>query len=98
MDVRYSFEGLLFEWDENKAARNLEKHGVSFESACEVFLDPLIRYTGTTDEDEATEAVIGELRNGHLLFVVHIIREEQQVIRLISARPATANERHEYEE
>jgi uncharacterized DUF497 family protein len=98
MDIRYSFEGLLFEWDQNKATQNLEKHGVSFESACEVFLDPLMRYTDTNDEDEATEAVIGEVRNGHLLFVVHIVKEEEEVIRLISARPATAREKHEYEE
>ena len=98
MDVRYSFGGLLFEWDRNKARTNLEKHGVLFEDACEVFTDPLMRYTDTNGEDEATEAVIGAVRKGDLLFVVHIVKEEQEVIRLISARPATARERHKYEE
>jgi hypothetical protein len=97
MDVRYCFEGLLFEWDQDKAVRNLEKHGVSFQSVCEVFLDPLMCYTNTNAEDATTEAVIGAVRNGRLLFVVHIVKEEEEIIRLISARPATARERHAYE-
>jgi uncharacterized protein len=64
MDVRHSFEGLLFEWNQNKATRNLEKHGVSFETACEVFLDPLMRFTATNDEDEATEAIRARFEAG----------------------------------
>jgi hypothetical protein len=97
MDVRYSFGGLLFEWDQDKARTNLEKHGVSFENACEVFTDPLLFYKDTNEEDGATQAVIGETRNEHLLFVVHIVKQ-QDVIRLISARPVTSHERREYEE
>ena len=97
MDVRYSFGGLFFEWDQNKARTNLEKHGVSFENACEVFTDPLLFYKDTDDEDGATHAVIGETLNERLLFVVHIAKQ-QEVIRLISARPVTPRERREYEE
>ena len=97
MDVRYSFKGLLFEWDQNKARTNFEKHGVSFENACEVFTDPLLLYKETHDEDGATQAIIGETLNEHLLFVVHILKQ-QEVIRLISARPVTLHERREYEE
>jgi len=97
MDVRYSFGGLLFEWDQNKARTNFEKHGVLFETACEVFTDPLLRYKNANDEEEATQAVIGETLNEHLLFVVHLVKEHE-VIRLISARPATPHERRKYEE
>jgi len=40
MDVLYRYEGLEFVWDVHKAAANIEKHGIRFEQACEVFLDP----------------------------------------------------------
>ena len=97
MNVRYSFGGLLFEWDQKKARTNLEKHGVSFENACEVFTDPLLLYKDTDDEEAATHAVIGETLNEQLLFVVHIVKQ-QEMIRVISARPVTPHERREYEE
>lgn len=93
MDVRYSFRGLLFEWDREKAQANLRKHGVSFENACEVFLDPLLRLTDAGD----AQVVVGETLDERLLFVVHIIKNEE-VIRIVSARPATSHERREYEE
>jgi hypothetical protein len=72
-------------------------HGVSFEAACEVFFDPLIRLRDAGDEDRATAAAIGETRDERLLLVVHLIRENE-VIRVISARTATAAERRDYEE
>jgi hypothetical protein len=40
MDIVYRLAGLEFEWDRNKAQSNVEKHGVTFEEAAEVFLDP----------------------------------------------------------
>ncbi|NJO43667.1 MAG: HAD-IC family P-type ATPase [Cyanobacteria bacterium RU_5_0] len=40
MDITYRLEGFEFEWDETKARSNVEKHGVTFEEAAEVFLDP----------------------------------------------------------
>ncbi len=40
MDVTYPLQGALFEWDENKAQTNIQKHGVTFEEAAEVFFDP----------------------------------------------------------
>jgi uncharacterized DUF497 family protein len=42
MDVTYQIQGQLFEWDAEKAAVNLRKHGISFERSCEVFFDPFI--------------------------------------------------------
>lgn len=97
MNVCFSLGGLLFEWDPIKAKRNREKHGVSFETACGVFLDPLVRYVETGDENDLTQAAIGETGDERLLFVVHIVKE-QESIRLISARPVTARERREYED
>jgi uncharacterized DUF497 family protein len=96
VDVRYSLRGLLFEWDGEKATKNLRKHGVSFEEACEVFLDPLVLVRDSGDADGVAQAVIGETRNERLLFVVHIIRQGE-VIRIVSARPVTSHERREYE-
>ena len=42
VDVRNSLRGLLFEWDSTKARTNVRKHGISFETACEIFFDPLL--------------------------------------------------------
>jgi hypothetical protein len=58
--VRCQFRGLLFAWDREKAKANLRKHGVSFERACEVFLDPLLRVRDAGDGDRLTQVVIGE--------------------------------------
>jgi uncharacterized DUF497 family protein len=43
VNVQHFYNGLLFEWDRDKARSNFKKHGVSFEEACEVFFDPLLR-------------------------------------------------------
>ena len=97
VDVLYRCEGLEFVWDVQKASINIAKHGVRFEQACEVFLDPLVRLLDAGVEDEARDALLGETEKRKLLFVVHIDREEQ-AIRIISARPATALERRDYED
>jgi len=97
MDVLYRYEGLEFVWDVHKAAANIEKHGVRFEQACEVFLDPLARLVDAGVEDEARDALLGEATQGKLLFVVHVERDND-AIRIISARPATAIERKNYED
>jgi uncharacterized DUF497 family protein len=96
VEIRHSWRGLLFEWDKDKAARNLKKHGVSFETACEVFFDPLVLLRDAGDEDTGALAAIGETSNERLLLVVHVLKEEER-IRVISARPVNAHERREYE-
>lgn len=98
VDVRYGLHGVLFEWDPAKAQANLRKHGVSFESACEVFLDPLLVVKDAGDRNTGTQAVVGESLDERLLYVVHILRRDDEVIRIISARPVTRHERREYEE
>ena len=83
-----------FEWDEEKAALNLAKHGISFETAARVFDDPeyLEIYDLTHSKDEDRYIVIGKVDD--VLFVVYTEREER--IRLISARVANVMERNQY--
>jgi uncharacterized DUF497 family protein len=88
--------GQTFEWDSEKAAINLRKHNVTFQEACEVFFDPFFCLVDATAEDEAREAAIGYTERSRLLFIVHMVRQEQ-TIRIISARPATTEERKIYE-
>jgi uncharacterized DUF497 family protein len=87
-----------FEWDEEKAAANLAKHGVSFEEARTVFDDPL--YVDFYDPDHSSKEhryiIIGESRQGRLLVVSYT--ERGDVTRLISAREVTRSEREAYEE
>jgi hypothetical protein len=75
-----------YEWDGEKAAGNIQKHGVSFQEAQTVFDDPL--YIDFYDPDLSEE--------GRLLIVGYTERNE--AIRLISAREVTPQERRDYEE
>ena len=85
---------MQFEWDADKAALNLKKHGVRFETAARVFNDEnrieLYDYEHSTDEDRYN--TIGMVDN--ILFVVYTERKNR--IRLISARPANRKERSMY--
>ena len=90
---------LRFEWDETKAEINLSKHGVSFQEAQTVFLDPLARIFD--DEfrsvDELREIIVGHSIDGRLL-LVSFTERETGLVRIISARRATRRERNDYEE
>jgi hypothetical protein len=96
MDVHFIYAGQRFCWDSDKAGSNLVKHSVRFEQACEIFFDPFIRLLDATPENEAREAALGLTEDWTLLFVVYLVREEE-TIRIISARPATREERRLYE-
>jgi uncharacterized protein len=89
---------LNFEWDPQKAAKNLAKHGVSFQEAESVFGDALGRIA--TDPrhsiDEERYVLLGVSRRQRLLAVMFTDRGE--AIRLISARRATRRERRDYEQ
>ena len=92
-----------FEWDINKAASNLRTHRVSFEEAAQVFLDP--RSVTFSDEAHSTSEdrliTIGASKRLKVLLVVHTETsrfEGSVIIRIISARRATAGERAVYEE
>ena len=92
---------LLFEWDDMKALSNLRKHGVSFELARSVFVDPF----AVSEQDRIVDGerrwrTIGLVTAATVLFVAYTIEEEGQheLVRIISARRATPRERIRYEQ
>lgn len=97
MDVTYQLQGVLFEWDEHKAQMNVQKHGVTFEEAAEVFFDPFFQ-TGdaSVNDEEERDFIIGYTFSQRLLLAVYTDRRDRT--RIISARPATRTERKVYEE
>ena len=97
MDAIYKLQGIQFEWDEDKAKSNIEKHGVTFEEAAEVFFDPFYQ-TGdaSKDDKEDRDFIIGYTFSQRLLLAVYTERKDKT--RIISARTATRAERKAYEE
>jgi uncharacterized protein len=85
-----------FEWDQNKATINLKKHRIDFADAVTVFDDFNTVTLNDPDHDEERFVTIGMDAYGRILVVVYTWRED--VIRLISARKATKQERKQYEE
>ena len=88
-----------FEWNAEKAQKNLEKHGVRFEIASAVFIDP-DRITAIDDRFDYGEerlVTLGRTHNG-VLVVVTTERDEGQIIRIISARKANKRERRTYDD
>ena len=88
-----------FEWSLSKARANLRKHGVSFEEAKSVFYDEYARqfFDEEHSEDEERFILLGKSNKTRILIVCHCEREGGNVIRIISARKATAKERNFYE-
>jgi uncharacterized protein len=91
---------MRFEWDENKNRQNLRKHDIRFETAVLVFDDPysLTQRDELCDEEERW-ITLGAIARGAILMVVHSWSEEnaEAVVRVISARAATAHEVKGYE-
>ena len=90
--------GIRFAWDEAKAEENLRKHGVSFEEGSTVFADENARLKHDPDHsrDEDRFILLGFSAKLRLLIVCHAYRENDEVIRMISARKATPKERKQY--
>lgn len=84
-----------FEWDPNKAANNLRKHGVRFAEAVTVFEDYAMLAMSDDDPDEERFVAVGIGSMGRILVVVYTTRGDR--IRIISARKATRKERSQYE-
>jgi uncharacterized DUF497 family protein len=88
----------VFRWHPEKARSNLRKHGVTFEEAASVFRDTLSVTIAdplhSTEEDRFV--TIGRSARNRTLIVVHL--ESEDMLRIISARPATRRERRDYEE
>jgi uncharacterized DUF497 family protein len=92
---------LSFEWDERKNRANRKKHGISFEDAALVFEDDnALTFVERYVEGEQRWRTIGAIGGFHVVVVGHTFTPEgiDQVIRIITARPATKTERKEYEE
>jgi uncharacterized protein len=88
---------LRFCWDDSKAASNLEKHEVSFETATYVFDDPMrLEQDDMFAEGEYRNIVTGRVDD--MLLTVVYSSPEDDLYRIISARPATAQERKNYEQ
>lgn len=97
MDIHYELNGVAFVWNDEKARSNVVNHdGISFEQAAAVFFDPFLRWVDASRNDEARDAVIGYDASGRLLFVVHVLFDDE-TIRLISARKATPQERRDHD-
>ena len=89
---------IKFAWDGRKARTNLVKHGVSFDEAQSVFLDENARLIDDPDHsgDEDRFLLLGYSVQARCLIVSHCYRESDSLIRLISARHATAQEEEVY--
>jgi len=94
--------GYQFEWDPVKARQNVRKHGINFERAATIFLDPqaLSEFDEEHSQEEGRWITLGVDRTGSLPVVCHTFREETQTsarIRIILARRTTNNEAKQYE-
>jgi uncharacterized DUF497 family protein len=89
---------VTYEWDPEKAAANVRTHRVTFEEAASVFLDAaaLTFWDPDHSEEEDREITIGRSARQRVLFIAHAAREGR--VRIISARRATRQEQHQYEE
>ncbi len=87
-----------FEWDENKAKANRQKHRIGFDEAMTVFADPFSITVPDPDHSESEHRYItvGVSERGRLLVVIHT--ERRSSIRIISCRKAALAERRFYEE
>lgn len=91
---------ICFEWDLAKNKANREKHGISFEEAESVFYDEnaLVRDDPDHSDEEDRFIILGFSSLANMLVVSHCYREQDEVIRIISARKATKSERAQYQE
>ncbi|AOW99928.1 hypothetical protein BJP34_11115 [Moorena producens PAL-8-15-08-1] len=89
---------LVFEWDNEKNRINKKKHGVSFEEAKSVFYDEKAIQFWDEDHSEIEDRflLLGISSKMRILLIIHCYREQESVIRIISARKATKNESKHY--
>ncbi len=91
---------IQFNWNENKAKSNIQKHGVSFTEATSVFDDDAARLISDPDHSEKEDrfVLLGISCSLKVLVVVHCYKDEENMIRIISARKATRSEEKQYKE
>ena len=96
MTITYRLQGVTFEWDDQKARSNVEKHGITFEEAAEAFFDPFCQGGDASAAGEGRDFLLGYSLTQRLLLVIHT--ERSQATRIVSARLATRAERKLYEQ
>ena len=92
---------VYFEWDEAKAIRNKRKHGIGFEDAMLVFADPYAWIDqDRIEEGEARWQTLGLAGGIVLVLVAHTVqnKDQDEIIRIISARKAVREERKRYDQ
>jgi uncharacterized DUF497 family protein len=91
---------MRFEWNARKASRNLRKHGVAFDEATTVFGDTLSVTIADPDHsiEEDRFVTIGWSARSRMIVVVHVDDDEEDTVRIVSARRAVPKERRIYEE
>ncbi|MBK7103691.1 MAG: BrnT family toxin [Ignavibacteriae bacterium] len=89
-----------FQWDQKKNIENIKKHKISFEEAKTVFFDENARVISDPEHsiNEDRFIILGFSTKLNLLVVVHTYRENDEIIRIISARKATKTESKYYQE
>lgn len=93
----FYYEGIDFEWNDEKAERNWAKHRVTFMEAAKVFIDPHVQFIEDEgDYGEMRECAIGRINYSTTLYVVFVDLTTR--FRIISARPATRAEIRQYED
>jgi len=85
---------IRFQWDKNKDIENIKKHKVSFDEAKTVFFDDNARLISDPEHsmDEERYIILGISNKLRILIVIHTYKENDEVIRIISARKATKPE------
>jgi uncharacterized DUF497 family protein len=89
---------MKFVWDEKKNKENIKKHKISFEEAETVFYDPNAKIIHDPDHslNEERFVILGLSKMLNLLVVCHCYKEDDEIIRIITARKATAYETKNY--
>lgn len=93
-------DSIKFEWDNNKAQKNIDKHGITFEEASSVFADEnaILFDDPEHSAEEERFMLLGMSTQVRMLIVCHCYRGTDGIIRIISARKATKSEIKQYTE
>ena len=91
-------DNLDFIWDDNKNKENIITHKISFDEAKTVFFDPNAKVIYDPDHSKEDDRfiILGLSKYLNILIVCHCYRENEKIIRIISARKATPKERKQY--
>jgi hypothetical protein len=98
--ILYSYHGYHFTWDVEKAEKNVKKHGIAFEEACQAVINPIQLVEEASHEEEERWGIVSYTLSERLAFPIYVVVADaaEEGWRIISARKATPAERSRYEE